>query len=86
MDISVELTFSPLQDNYEAPIIAFIQRLRACGLQVLENPLSTQVYGEYHEVMRVLTAEIETAFAGIDIGLMQMKIVKTNRADYVPFF
>jgi uncharacterized protein YqgV (UPF0045/DUF77 family) len=45
MNVSVELTLSPLQDDFEAPIIAFIKALRASGLTVLENPLSTQVYG-----------------------------------------
>ena len=51
MKISVELTFSPLQDNFELPIINFIKKLRASGLIVLENPLSTQVYGDYDTVM-----------------------------------
>lgn len=86
MKISVELTFSPLQDNFEQPIIDFILKLRSSGLTVLENPLSTQVYGEYDEVMAVLTQEIKTAFELITIGLMQMKIVKTDRSDYEPFF
>lgn len=86
MKISVELTFSPLQDNFEQPIIDFIVKLRASGLTVLENPLSTQVYGEYDEVMAVLTQEIKNAFELITIGLMQMKIVKTDRSDYEPFF
>ena len=53
MNISVELTLTPLQDDYEAPIIAFIKKLRASGLKVLENPLSTQVYGDYDTVMTV---------------------------------
>ena len=41
MEISVELTFSPLQNQFEEPIIHFIKKLRASGLIVLENPLST---------------------------------------------
>ena len=36
MKISVELTLTPLQDDYETPIIAFIKKLRASGLKVLE--------------------------------------------------
>ncbi|MBO6531486.1 MAG: hypothetical protein JJ967_00035, partial [Muricauda sp.] len=46
MNISVELTLSPLQDDFETPIIQFIKKLRASGLTVLENPLSTQVFGD----------------------------------------
>ena len=59
MNISVELTLTPLQDNFEPAIIDFIKSLRASGLTVLENPLSTQVYGEYDAVMSVLNAEMK---------------------------
>ncbi|RPD96677.1 hypothetical protein EGM88_09970 [Aureibaculum marinum] len=82
MKISVELTFSPLQDNYEEEIIAFIKVLRNSGLTVLENPLSTQVYGDYDQVFGILKDEIKKSFEKIDIGLVYMKIVKTDRHDY----
>ncbi|WP_282075093.1 thiamine-binding protein [Maribacter aquivivus] len=86
MDISVELTFSPLQDDFEQHIIDFIKKLRESGLTVLENPLSTQVYGSYDEVMKVLNTEIKTAFELMDRGLLFMKIVKSDRSDYEPHF
>lgn len=82
MEISVELTFSPLQDDYEAHIITFIKRLRTSGLNVLENPLATQVYGNYDTVMKVLTQEIKRSFEEIGIGLFYIKLVKTDRSDY----
>ena len=86
MQISVELTFSPLQDDFEENIITFIKKLRASGLTILENPLSTQVYGEYDAVMAVLNQEIKTAFELMDKGLLYMKIVKSDRSDYEPNF
>tara|TARA_R110002012_G_scaffold309303_1_gene516254 strand:- start:2740 stop:3000 length:261 start_codon:yes stop_codon:yes gene_type:complete len=86
MEISVELTFTPLQDNFEEPIINFIKKLRQSDLQVLENPLSTQVYGGYKEVMHLLHTEIEDALQLVENGLMTIKIVKSNRGDYKPFF
>ena len=86
MDISVELTFSPLQDDFEQHIINFIKKLRASGLTVLENPLSSQVYGNYDEVMQVLNSEIKEAFELMDKGLLYMKIIKTDRSDYEPHF
>ena len=86
MKISVELTLTPIQDNYEPAIINFIKQLRASGLTVKENPLSTQVYGEYDEVMKVLNTEIKTAFEAIDRGLMYIKIVKSDRSDYAAHF
>lgn len=86
MNISVELTFSPLQDDFEEHIINFIKRLRESGLTILENPLSTQVYGSYDAVMGVLNTEIKTAFNLMDKGLLYMKIVKSDRSEYEPHF
>lgn len=86
MKISAELTLSPLQDTYEPIIIEFIKKLRASGLTILENPLSTQVYGDYDEVMAVLNTEIKIAFELMDKGLLYLKIVKSDRSDYEPHF
>ena len=86
MHISVELTFTPLQDTYEPEIIAFIKSLRASGFTVLENPLSTQVYGAYDELMGMLQKEIKTALQAVEGGLMYIKIVKSDRSDYKPNF
>ncbi|MFT4673522.1 MAG: hypothetical protein ACJAYD_000377 [Patiriisocius sp.] len=86
MHISVELTFTPLQDSYEPAIIAFIKKLRAAELRVLENPLSTQVYGPYDKVMSILQKEIKVALEAVDAGVMYVKIVKSDRSDYEPNF
>jgi uncharacterized protein YqgV (UPF0045/DUF77 family) len=86
MEISVELTLSPLQDAYEQPIIDFIKKLRDSGLKTLENPLSTQIYGDYDAVMKVLHSEMKTALEAVEIGVLFIKIVKSNRSDYVPHF
>lgn len=86
MKISVELTLSPLQDTFEEHIIHFIKKLRVSGLIVLENALSTQVYGDYDEVMKVLNAEIKEVFEMVDKGLLYMKIVKSDRSGYEPHF
>lgn len=86
MKISVELTLTPLQNDFEPAIIHFIKKLRASNLKILENPLSTQVYGDYDEVMRLLTTEIKETFELIGKGLLYMKIVKSDRQDYEPHF
>lgn len=86
MNISVELTLSPLQDTFEPIIIDFIKKLRASGLTVLENPLSTQIYGDYDQVMNVLNTEIKASFELMDKGLLYLKIVKSDRSDYEPHF
>ncbi len=86
MKISVELTLTPLQDSFEEPIVDFIKSLRSSGLKVIENPLSTQIYGDYDKVMGLLQQEIKKSFNQIDHGLLHMKLVKSDRSDYEPDF
>jgi len=82
MTISVELTLMPLQNNFEEPIIKFIQRLRTSGFTVMENPLSTQIYGDYDTLMPYLTKEIKTTFETEENVVLNMKIVKSDRSNY----
>jgi len=86
MNISVELTLTPLQDDFEPAIINFIKQLRSSGLTILENPLSTQVYGDYDTVMSLLQKEMKIALMAIENGLLYIKIVKSDRSDYEPHF
>ncbi|MCK0146306.1 hypothetical protein MWU78_11680 [Arenibacter sp. F26102] len=86
MNISVGLTLSPLQDDFEIHIINFTNKLKVIGLKNLENPLSTQIYLEYDQVMEVLNAEIKAFLELMDKGLLFMKIVKSDRSDYGPHF
>ncbi len=82
MKISVDLTLSPLQDNYESHIIDFIKTLRASKFTVLENPLSTQIYGDYDTLMPFLTKVIKRTFKLQDMSVLTIKLVKTDRSDY----
>ena len=86
MQISVELALTPLQDDFEAPIKAFIKKIRSSGLVVMENPLSTHIYGEYDRVMEFLTEEVKEAFQASDHVLLTIRIVKGNRSDYAADF
>ena len=86
MHVSVELTFSPLQNDFEAPIIAFIKKLRASGFTVMENPLSTQVYGEYDRLMPMLQDTMKEALLSAEHGLFYIKLVKSDRSAYEPHF
>ncbi len=86
MNISVELTLTPLQDDFEPPIIDFIKKMRSSGLTVMENPLSTQVYGGYDEVMGLLQSEIKQTFLTLEHVVLTMKLVKSDRSSYEPHF
>jgi len=86
MNISVELTLMPLQDNFEVPIQEFIKKLRVSAFTVLENPMSTQIYGAYDTLMPFLTTEIKTSFGTLENVVLNMKIVKSDRSNYEPNF
>ncbi len=86
MEISVELTLMPLQNDFREPIINFIKRLRASEFTVVENALSTQVFGEYDAVMEFLKTELKQSFESTQAIIANMKIVKTNRSNYEPHF
>lgn len=86
MQISVELTLSPLQNDYETHIVNFIKALRNSEFEVSENPLSTQIFGDFDTLMPFLNKEIKRSFQQTDISVLTMKVVTTNRSDYEPNF
>ena len=86
MNISVELTLMPLQDDYRNHIVNFIKRLRKSDFHVEENSLNTQVYGEYDAVMLFLKEELKQSFQETQAIIANMKIVKTDRSNYEPSF
>ena len=54
-----------LQQEYLAPIRAFIERLhQASGVRVVTTSLSTQLFGDYAVVMSLLTRELPAALSG----------------------
>ena len=85
MDVSIEITLAPLEKDYETPIKNFIRVLRSSPFKLQENPLSTQIYGEYQAVMRFLTIAIADSFDAVSAGMVHLKIVKSDRSDYQPF-
>jgi uncharacterized protein YqgV (UPF0045/DUF77 family) len=63
MKTSVEISYYPLNSEYIPPIKDFIDRLHQHEQIVVKtNGMSTQVFGEYFEVMNILTNEIHRSF------------------------
>ena len=86
MDVSVELTLLPLNNDFETPIKEFIKSLRNSSFTVLENPLSTQIYGDYDSLMPFLNEKIRQAFAQQEHIVVNLKVVKNDRSAYEPSF
>lgn len=60
MKVSVELSCYPLTENFIEPIQEFIDRLNTyTEIKVQTNGMSTQVFGEFRDIMRILTVEME---------------------------
>jgi uncharacterized protein YqgV (UPF0045/DUF77 family) len=62
MQAAVEISLYPLDAGYVEQIKAFIKRLNSHpGLIVQTNAMSTQVFGQLDQIMRMLAKEIEAA-------------------------
>ncbi|PAV24706.1 uncharacterized protein YqgV (UPF0045/DUF77 family) [Tamilnaduibacter salinus] len=62
MFLSVQLSYYPLNDHYKAPIKALIQRLENSPVEVYPNRMSTQLFGDYDDVMAVLSDAMKWSF------------------------
>jgi uncharacterized protein YqgV (UPF0045/DUF77 family) len=86
MKVSIELTLTPLSDDFEPSIKTFIKKIRTLGFKVMENPLSTQIFGEYDTLMSCIQMTIKETFEEESFVMLNMKIVKGDRSKYVPSF
>lgn len=78
MNTSVEISYYPLNVEYIPPIKGFIERMNHYeNLRVQTNGMSTQVFGEYREVMKALTLEIEKSFE-LPHSVFVMKIINAD--------
>jgi uncharacterized protein YqgV (UPF0045/DUF77 family) len=79
MRISVDISLYPLTEDYVEPILAFIAQLESNSkLIVKRNSLSTQVFGEYRDVMDMLDKEIEVVNTRQMIALFIINMVILN--------
>ncbi len=78
MNTSVEISYYPLNVEYIPPIKGFIERMNKYEkLRVRTSGMSTQVFGEYAEVMKALTTEIEKSFE-LPHSVFVMKIINAD--------
>ncbi|MFL2629011.1 MAG: YkoF family thiamine/hydroxymethylpyrimidine-binding protein [Flavobacteriaceae bacterium] len=86
MKVSVEITLIPIKKNYISTIKKFIKTIRDSGFKVIENPLSTQIYGDYDLLMSYLNREIKNVFDDKDHIIVQLKLFNVDRSNYSPDF
>lgn len=79
MKTSVEVSMYPLTKQYKTPILDFINRLNQhAGLTVKTNSMSTQIFGNYDEVMSAVTKEIKVSFEKDPTVIMVMKVLNID--------
>lgn len=63
MRVAVDISLYPLTDDFIPPIDDVIRRLNGYpSIEVVTNPMSTQIRGEFEDVMAALNREIRTTF------------------------
>lgn len=78
MNTSVEISYYPLNVEYIPPIKGFIERMNAYdNLTVKTSGMSTQVFGQYDEVMKALTTEIKKSFE-LPHSVFVMKVINAD--------
>lgn len=80
MKVSVDISLYPLNKDFEKPIIEFIAELKKSEFTILENPLSTQVYGDYDRVLAFLSEKIKSVFFDENRYVFVLKIIKGDRS------
>ena len=73
---AVEISMYPLLAEYEKPILDFIKRMNQYPeLRVETNSMSTQIFGEYDLLMRMLSQEMKKSFEEGATTVMVMKVL-----------
>jgi uncharacterized protein YqgV (UPF0045/DUF77 family) len=80
MRVSVDISLYPLTEQYVEPILAFIDKLENNPkLNISRNNLSTQIFGEYRDVMDAMDTEIEAVFEQLPHSVFVLKMIGTDR-------
>lgn len=63
MKLTVDISKYPLAENYKDPIREFIDELaKHPNIHIITNTLSTQVFGDFDDVMEAIQACIKWSF------------------------
>jgi uncharacterized protein YqgV (UPF0045/DUF77 family) len=76
MRVAVDISLYPLDQDFIPPIDDVIRRLNSHdGIDVVTNPMATQLRGEFDVVMDALKQEIGTTFNEVPKAVFAIKIL-----------
>ena len=83
MDIWVEISLYPLDEKYLSSIDEFIKRLNCYdSVEVRTNPMSTQIFGDYEIIMKILKTEIRNIFNKKVVSVLNLKIINIDSRNF----
>jgi uncharacterized protein YqgV (UPF0045/DUF77 family) len=82
MKVAVDISLYPLDQNFIPPIKDVISRLnRHESIEVVTNPMATQLRGEFDGVMDALKQEIGATFEQLPKAVFTIKILNNPLED-----
>lgn len=82
MRVAVDISLYPLNEEFIPPIDDVIERLKShSSIEVITNPMSTQIRGAYDDVMTALHKEIGTTFDNLPKAVFVIKILNNPLGD-----
>ncbi len=76
MQVAVDISLYPLDENFIPPIKDVIKRLSEHDdIEIEYNRMSTQIRGDFEVVMSVLTKELRTTFEDVPKAVFAIKIL-----------
>ena len=83
MQISIEVSLYPLSENFISPIDNFISCLKKYdSIEVRTNNMSTQLFGEFDDLIKILKVEMEKIFKNETNSVFNLKIVNGDSRKY----
>ncbi|MBL4728623.1 MAG: hypothetical protein JKY40_04665 [Gammaproteobacteria bacterium] len=79
MKASVDISLYPLADEYIPAIKEFIERIQKYpGIAVVRNDLSTQLYGDYEQIMDLLKVELKLSWERHGKSIFVIKFLRDD--------
>ena len=82
MRVAVDISLYPLSENFIPPIKDVIARFNQYSdISVATNPMSTQLRGEFDDVMDALRKELGTTFEQVPKAVFAIRILNNPLQD-----
>ena len=79
MKASVDISLYPLADEYIPAIKEFIERVQEYpDIAVVRTDLSTQLYGDYEQIMDLLKIELRLSWEKYGKGIFVIKFLRDD--------